>query len=223
MRALGVCNRPTPPQSLAVVSGLREREGRASEDEGKTAVVSESDAPPSVRAFRSRRPVVVPAKSGSPLRSRRPAAVPPSSGRPEGVHASDAPPGAGCEALTRDSVAESGFIGAGGFVGAAPPPRSISARSPIGPRVGASLLANGCGSAAGPCVARKVISACDKCSGNPSSRGGAQIHAPGAGSSCASRFHAATPKRCTLPSGCATHAQSARNELAGPQTCTCLL
>src|ERR1035437_8190034 len=143
MRALGVCNSPTPPQSLAVVSKLRERDDSAWEGGGRTAVVSKSDAPPSVRPFRSRRPFVVPAKSGSPFRSRRPCAVPPSSGRPEGVHAWDAPPGAGCEALTRDSAAESGFVGA----------------SLLGNDwVGASLLANGCGSAAGPCVARKVIS-----------------------------------------------------------------
>src|SRR5450759_3792180 len=136
MRALGVCNRPTPPQSLAVVSKLRERDDSACEGGGKTAVVSKSGAPPSVRPFRSRSPFVVPAKSGSPFRSRRPAAVPPRSGRPERGHVSDAPPGAGCEALTRDSAAESGFVGAGGFVGAAPPPRSISARSPIGPQEG---------------------------------------------------------------------------------------
>ena len=87
-----------------------------------------------------------------------------------------------------------------GFVGAAPSPRSISA--------------------AGPCVARNVTSCCDKCSEKPPPLDGAQIQAPGAGSSCASRFQAATPKRCTRPSGCATHAQSARPGLAGAQAST---
>src|ERR1019366_3100597 len=162
---------------------------------GKTGVVSEFGAPPSVR----------------PLRTRRPAAVPPSSGRPEGVHACDALPGTGSEALKR-------ALGTA-FVGAAPSPRSISVRSPIGPSAGASA-ALPTESGAGPCVARNVMSCCDKRSGNPPLRGGAQIQAPGAGSSCASRFQVATPKRCTLPSGCATQAQSARFELVGLQGST---
>ena len=41
----------------------------------------------------------------------------------------------------------------------------------------------------------------EKASGHPRARPGAQIHAPAAGSSCFSSFQAATPKRCTRPSG----------------------
>src|SRR6185503_5681292 len=84
-----------------------------------------------------------------------------------------------------------------------------------GVRAGSSLVSRPVESSAGPWVARNRISLSEKISGHPEPRVGAQIHAPGAGSSCASRFHVAIPNLCTRPSGWAIHAQSTRRSASG--------